>query len=84
MWFDTNLKNDAIKDLADLGVEVVMDAEGEITTIRISGDIYDDSTVPQLAKIQDAETIDVRDTNLSIAGIKRLQELMPNVKIIHD
>ena len=84
LWFETALKGDAIKDLADRGIDVDLDAEGEITNIRFCGDWYDDSTVPQLARIQDVETMDIWNTRISETGAQRLRVLMPSVKIIHD
>ncbi len=84
VWFDTTLAADIIKALADRGVEVDLDAEGEVTRVYLTGMIYDDSTVPQLARMQGLELLDVRETRITATGVNKLRELMPDVSIVFE
>ena len=77
-----SVSNDILARLADLGAEVETDDEGQVRLIRFTGKQYDDSTVEMLAKLTGIDVLDVRETSLTTAGIRELQELLPATKVI--
>jgi hypothetical protein len=72
---------DPIRRLAELGAEVEVDDEGQATSVRFSGRKYDDSIIDRLAELSSVPVIDIRDTAITDAGAKRLQQLLPYVTI---
>ncbi|MEZ6054879.1 MAG: hypothetical protein R3C02_26500 [Planctomycetaceae bacterium] len=74
--------SDVLARLAELGAEVETDDEGDVRCIRFTGKQYDDSTVEILAKLSGIDVLDVRETSLTTAGIRQLQELLPATKVI--
>jgi len=83
IWFDAPLSCDTIKQLADRGVHAEMNAEGDIVSLRFSGNSYDDSAIAQLAGLRDLSSVDISDTAITPAGAARLRELLPTVTVIH-
>ncbi len=84
MWMPETqaTEGDVPARLAQLGAEIEMDDEGEVRLIRFSGDQYNDSIVELLAKLVDVEVLDVRETCLTMEGVKALRELLPTTTII--
>jgi len=74
---------DPIRRLAELGAEVEVDNEGQVTSVRFSGRKYDDSIIDRLIGLSTVPVIDIRDTAITDAGAKRLQQLLPNVTVHH-
>jgi hypothetical protein len=85
LWFQPgDLKiGDPIRRLAELGAEVEVDNEGQVTIVRFSGPTYNDSIVDRLIGLSSVSVIDIRDTAITDAGAKRLQRLLPNVTVHH-
>ena len=85
LWFhDGDLEvGDPIRRLAELGAEVEVDNEGQVTTVRFSGQKYDDSIIDQLFELSTVSVIDIRDTAITDAGAKRLRQSLPRVTVQH-
>jgi hypothetical protein len=84
LWLSLSTTSlDTIRELAERGIDVELDAEGQITAISFSGNVYDDSIVEQLVALGDIETIDLRKTAFTAVGVQRLHRLLPNTCIHH-
>lgn len=73
-----NFERDDEKRLADLGVIVETDDEGEVITAELHGPRFNDKTVLKLAGCNGIPIIKICNTGLSRLGIKRLRALLPN------
>ncbi len=73
-----NFDRDDEKRLADLGVIVETDDEGEVITAEFHGPRFNDKTVLKLAGCNGIPIIKICNTGLSRLGIKRLRALLPN------
>jgi hypothetical protein len=69
--------------LADLGVQIETDAEGEVIRIQLDGNRYSDELVPELAQLKGIPVINVHDTKISANGVSRLKKILPD-SIIED
>ena len=83
VWFDDGPGEvpDDVAHLEQLGATVETDDEGQVTSVRLSGSRYTDAVVEQLAKLKDVQTMDVRNTRITAAGLARLRRLLPNTRI---
>ena len=73
-----NFDSDDEKSLADLGVIVETDDEGEVITAELHGPRFNDKTVLKLAGCNGIPIIKICNTGLSRLGIERLRALLPN------
>ena len=73
-----NFDRDDEKRLADLGVIVETDDEGEVVTAELHGPRFNDRTVHKLTGCNGIPIIKICNTGLSRRGNKRLRELLPN------
>ena len=74
---------DPIRQLAELGAEVEVDDEGQVTSVRLFGAKYDDSTIDRLIELSTVSVIDIRDTAITESGANRLRRSLPHVTIHH-
>ena len=74
-------ESDDEKKLADLGVLVETNDEGEITAAQLTGFRFDDKKIPELTSLQTIPTITLCNTGFTRAGIERLRQLLPNCTI---
>ena len=72
-----------VRRLAELGAEVEVDNEGQVTAIRFSGRKYDDTLINRLVGMSTIPLIDIRDTAITKDGAKRLQQILPSVRVHH-
>lgn len=84
LWFDDEVKDIVIQQLAERGAFATKNDEGEIISIRFCGHFYDDFSVLRLAKITGVQTIDIRDTRITPAGAQRLCDAMPGTVILFE
>lgn len=85
MWFIPHLvAADTSDQLAERGAFIETDIDGEVTTIRFSGAVYNDAAVPQIARIKGVGTVDISETGISRIGAQRLRKMMPDTRIIHE
>lgn len=77
------MPDDVGGQLAALDAFISTNDDGQVVSIRFSGDIYNDSAILQLAKITGVQTIDIRETKITTAGASQLRDLMPRVSILH-
>ena len=70
--------SDDEKRLADLGVMVETDDEGEVITAELHGPRFNDESVLKLAGCNGIPIIKICNTGLSRLGIERLRALLPN------
>ena len=82
LWFN-ELTPAAVEQLEKRGAHIDTDDSGKVVSIRFTGDIYDDSALPQLERISGLRTLDIRETKISANAAARLRELMPNTLILH-
>lgn len=75
---------DLIYRLAQLGAFVDADDTGEVRAIRFWGMAYNDSVIEQLGHLEDVPQIDLRDTAITAAGIRKLQVLLPHTTLVHN
>ncbi len=64
-----------------LGAHVQVDGLGQVRHIRFAGQSFTDAHIDQLAEITGLESIDVRDTSITLRGARRLQQLLPGVVV---
>lgn len=74
---------DDLKRLADLGVIVETDDEGEVTRLQFQGPIYDDRSIHFLKQLKGVPVIVIRQTKITTRGADRLRKLLPNAIIEH-
>jgi hypothetical protein len=80
-WEQARPAHDDLQRLADLGVIVETDDEGEVTRLQFQGPLYNDHTIPQLAKLKGVPVIDIRKTKITPSGADRLRALLPDAII---
>lgn len=83
LWFDASADDveDPVRRLAELGVEVEVDGEGQVQAIRFSGPRYNDAAVDQLGKLIGMPKIDIRNTAITLRGAARLRRMLPDSQI---
>lgn len=82
LWLN-ELTPQVAEQLAERGVTVETDDDGEVTLIRLTGWVYDDSVVRKLAAgFVDVPVLDVRETCITKSGAAWLRELMPNTLVM--
>ncbi len=74
---------DPIQQLVKLGAEVETDDEGQVTFVRLFGPRYNDQMIDRFAGLSAVAVIDIRDTEITESGAKRLRDLLPDVEIRH-
>jgi hypothetical protein len=72
---------DDLKRLRSLGVNVETDDEGEVTRVQFAGPVYNDHTIPNIAKLKGIPIIDIRKTAITQDGAERLRALLPDATI---
>jgi hypothetical protein len=82
LWFDP-LTDEVIRQLTVQGASIETEENGQVTSIRLTGDAYDDFSIRHLAKITGVQTLDIRDTKITAAGASKLRSLLPSVLILH-
>ena len=75
------IEGDDEKKLADLGVLVETNDQGEITIAELHGPRFDDNTIEKLAKCKDILIIKLCNTGLTKQGINKLRELLPQTVV---
>ena len=65
------------KRLADLGVIVETNDQGEITVAELHGPRFNDTIIQKLANCKDVPTIKLFNTGFTRQGIERLRSLLP-------
>ncbi|MDB4614796.1 hypothetical protein OAH18_03795, partial [bacterium] len=83
LWFEGPIDHETISQLSQRGVTVDFDELAGIV-IRFTGHIYTDSAVSLLARIPDADVVDIRATKITTAGAERLRRQMPQTVIFHE
>ena len=64
------------------GAFVEYDTVGQVRRIRLSGSVYDDSSIDLLSTIDGLEVLDVQDTQITKAGVRRLRKLLPDTDVL--
>ena len=72
-----------VRRLAELGAKIEVDHQGQVTSVCLSGRKYDDTIIDRLIGMSTKPLIDIRNTAITDAGAKRLQQLLPNVTVLH-
>lgn len=75
------IDGDNEKRLADMGILVETNDQGEITVAELHGPKFNDRTVRNLANFKDIPVIKLFNTGFSPRGIERLRELLPQTSI---
>ena len=71
-----------LKQLRLLGAHCDIDPDGNVRHIRFAVSTFTDASVFQLGCISGIDSIDVRDTLLTVDGVARLRVLLPKT-VIH-
>lgn len=69
------------KRLADLGIIVETNDQGEISIAELHGPRFNDKIVQKLANCKDIPIIKLFNTGLTSQGIEKLRELLPQTSI---
>lgn len=74
---------DDLNRLADLGVTVDTDDEGEVTRVQFNSFAYTDQAITEIAKLKDVPIIDIRNTRITKKGADQLRALLPHAVVEH-
>lgn len=75
------IDSDDEKKLADFGILVETDDNGEIISAQLNGIRYNDKTIEKLAGLKDIPQIKLYKTALTRQGVDRLRKLLPQSSI---
>jgi len=83
LWFADVVRplTDIARRLSELGAVIETDDQGEVRHVQFSGNRYNDLIVPYLAALTSVKSIDLRDTEVTVEGARRLRVLLPNTRI---
>jgi predicted RNA-binding Zn-ribbon protein involved in translation (DUF1610 family) len=79
-----NFERDHEKRLAELGVIIETDDEGEVISAELHGPLFTDKTVGKLTSCNGIPIIKICNTGLTSEGIEKLRELLPDSVIKLD
>lgn len=82
LWFETPTDH-VHAQLADRGVFVTTDENGQVVALRFCGDTFTDRAISRIAQITGVHTIDIRDTRISPVGAQRLRQIFPDALILY-
>lgn len=75
------IESDDESRLADIGILVETNDEGEITAAELHGPRFNDRMIEKLAQCRDIPVIRIYDTALTRQGIEKLRQLLPETII---
>ncbi len=70
--------------LSQKGLFVETNDEGDIVLLYLRGIEFNDKSIDKIAKYGDVPAIDVTLTAISSNGVKKLQEILPNTRILRS
>lgn len=75
------LAGDDERRLADLGVLIETDDQGNITVAELHGPRFNDTAIPTLAMLKDVPRIKLNKTGFTEQGVERLRSQLPETDI---
>ncbi|MFN7292585.1 MAG: hypothetical protein ACK5YR_09355 [Pirellula sp.] len=76
------VSSDAEKSLAERGITVETNDEGEITLVRLDGPWFGDSSLVLLGKLTSVPRIELSGTTFTSEGMETLRRLLPDAIIV--